>query len=153
MEKVKLTARTIRYYDSEGMLGDVKRSVGYTRYFTENEVERLNEIKKLKKRGLKIAEIKVVIKEKYKQTITNSLDGLEIPDIFLTESDITICQDLNIDIASSIISFGKIKTPYLNWKDIAPKMYEDPFSIKSNFTAGKQNATQLKVESNKSSAS
>ena len=32
-KKLKLTPRTIRYYESEGLLGDVKRSIGFTRYF------------------------------------------------------------------------------------------------------------------------
>ena len=50
MQKANLTARTIRYYDSEGLLGEVKRSIGYTRYFTDETLDRLDEIKILKKK-------------------------------------------------------------------------------------------------------
>ena len=64
-KKFKLTPRTIRYYESEGLFGEVARSIGYTRYFSEEAVNRLKEVIRLKKKGLKIAEIKAMFDEKY----------------------------------------------------------------------------------------
>ena len=43
-KKLNLTPRTIRYYESEGLLGEVKRSIGYTRYFSSNDINRLKKL-------------------------------------------------------------------------------------------------------------
>ena len=64
-KRFKLTPRTIRYYESEGLLGEVTRSIGYTRYFSEEAVNRLKEVIRLKRKGLKIVEIKAMFDEKY----------------------------------------------------------------------------------------
>ena len=64
MAAANVTARTIRYYDSEGLLGDVQRSIGYTRYFSDETIDRIKEIKKLKKKKYKIEEIKALFKQK-----------------------------------------------------------------------------------------
>ena len=53
-KKLKLTPRTIRYYESEGLLGEVKRSIGYTRYFTQKDIDRLKEVMALKKKKIKL---------------------------------------------------------------------------------------------------
>ena len=58
MAAANVTARTIRYYDSEGLLGDVQRSIGYTRYFSDETIDRIKEIKKLKKRNIKLKRLK-----------------------------------------------------------------------------------------------
>ena len=57
-KKLNLTPRTIRYYESEGLLGEVKRSIGYTRYFSSNDINRLKEIISLKKKGIKFRILK-----------------------------------------------------------------------------------------------
>ena len=55
---LKLTPRTVRYYESEGLLGEVKRSIGFTRYFTDGDIERLKEVISLKKQGIKLQILK-----------------------------------------------------------------------------------------------
>ena len=133
MAKLKLTARAIRYYDSESLLGEVKRSIGYTRYFTDSDIERLREIKRLKKERFKIAEIKTIFKEKYSLKSNNTFDFIEISDVYITQEDIPLCQELKIKIISSEIKFSSknIATPYMNWQSVDIKMFNEPFKITS----------------------
>jgi DNA-binding transcriptional MerR regulator len=146
MSKIKVTARTIRYYDSEGLLGDVKRSVGYTRYFTDDDVVRMKEIIKLKKKGLKIADIKVLFKEKYNKSVTNTFPNIALSDVFLSESDIPTAQDLGIEIIQSDLKYGSVKIPYQQWQTVAAKIESKPFEV---LTSKKSNR---KLQSNISSS-
>ncbi len=116
MAKVKVTARTIRYYDSEGLLGDVKRSVGFTRYFTDNDVIRIKEVIKLKKKGYKISQIKEIFKEKYNSEVVHTFPNLAFSDVYITEKEISLAQELDIEILSTEIGVKQIKAPYFQWK-------------------------------------
>ena len=59
IEKLKLTPRTIRYYDQLGLLPTIKRSDGQTRLFDTEDIKILRKINDLKKTSsLSLTEIK-----------------------------------------------------------------------------------------------
>ena len=129
-KKLKVTPRTIRYYDSEGLLGEVKRSIGFTRYFTQNEIDRLKEILKLKKKGFRIAEIKEMFEKKYPQeSIDTTYDHISIQDVLLNSADIESCLKHQIKIVESTISFGSVNLNYTDWHKLNISEFLKPFTI------------------------
>ena len=60
-EKTNLTAYTLRYYDKEGLLPFVDRSVGGVRVFKDTDLDWLAIIECLKLTGMPIKEIKIFI--------------------------------------------------------------------------------------------
>jgi DNA-binding transcriptional MerR regulator len=60
-ERVGVTPRTIRYYESLGLLGPSEREGSGFRYYTEVELGRLQKINALKELGLNLEEIAIVI--------------------------------------------------------------------------------------------
>lgn len=60
-----VTTRTIRYYESRGLLGPADRPGGF-RYYTDEALVRLNKIDSLKKLGLSLDEIASVIELYFK---------------------------------------------------------------------------------------
>jgi MerR family transcriptional regulator, copper efflux regulator len=60
-ERAGVTPRTIRYYESLGLLGPSERKGSGFRYYTEAEVERLQKINAFKELGLSLEEIAIVI--------------------------------------------------------------------------------------------
>ena len=130
MQKANLTARTIRYYDSEGLLGEVKRSIGYTRYFTDETLDRLEEIKILKKKKYKIEDIKKLFEKKYANKHISNFTGLEVSEVFITESDAKLCQELDIAVIGAHIKFdNNVSITYLKWQELASDAYEMPYQI------------------------
>ena len=57
-EATGLSARTIRYYEELGLLPEVRRRAGGRRVYGPQAVERLRFIRRLKRLGLSLAEIK-----------------------------------------------------------------------------------------------
>ena len=62
-EKVGLSAKTIRYYESCEVIKPLPRQDNTYRRFTERDVERLTLIKRARKLGLSLGEIKNIISE------------------------------------------------------------------------------------------
>ncbi|MBE9181448.1 MerR family transcriptional regulator [Oculatella sp. LEGE 06141] len=60
-QRAGVTPRTVRYYESLGLLGPNEREGGGFRYYTEVELARLQKINVLKGLGLSLDEIAVVI--------------------------------------------------------------------------------------------
>jgi DNA-binding transcriptional MerR regulator len=60
-ERAGVTPRTIRYYESLGLLGPSEREGTGFRYYTEAELSRLQTIHNLKGLGLSLEEISTVI--------------------------------------------------------------------------------------------
>lgn len=60
-ERAGVTPRTIRYYESLGLLGPSEREGSGFRYYTEAELERLQKIHAFKELGLSLEEIAIVI--------------------------------------------------------------------------------------------
>lgn len=60
-ERAGVTPRTIRYYESLGLLGPSEREGAGFRYYTEVELARLQKIQALKELGLSLEEISSVI--------------------------------------------------------------------------------------------
>tara|TARA_A100001015_G_C14949988_1_gene696318 strand:+ start:415 stop:1374 length:960 start_codon:yes stop_codon:yes gene_type:complete len=130
-KRLNLTPRAIRYYESEKLLDDVKRSIGLTRYFTNNDVIRLKEIKRLKKSGKKIAEIKSIFKLKYKSEKPNGQLDVAIASPFIEAEDIQKCLSLGVDILECNIVFQNIKLNYVDWPTITDEEFLKPFQIES----------------------
>ena len=126
-KKVNLTPRAIRYYESEGLLGDVKRSIGYTRYYSDDDVSRLFEIKTLKKQGKKIAQIKTLFIEKYSNQTDIPTHSITIEDAFIEERDVVKCQAMGIQIQPLSLKINGITMDYLKWKSVDISTFLAPF--------------------------
>ncbi len=61
MERAEVTARTVRYYESIGLIPQGEREGNGQHYYTEETVARLRKIDQLKKLGLTLDEIRDVI--------------------------------------------------------------------------------------------
>lgn len=74
-EKFNLSISTIRYYDKEGLLQNIKRENGI-RKFTDNDINTIFYIECLKKSGMQIKEIKQFLDyaSKGDSTLQNRLD-------------------------------------------------------------------------------
>lgn len=60
-ERAGVTPRTVRYYESLGLLGPHEREGSGFRYYTETELTRLQKISSLKSLGLTLEEVATVI--------------------------------------------------------------------------------------------
>lgn len=60
-EKMGITASTIRYYEKEGLLPNIKRDKNSIRFFTENDLQSLKIIECLKATGMPIKDIRKFI--------------------------------------------------------------------------------------------
>ena len=134
-KKLNLTARTIRYYESEGLLGNVKRSIGYTRYFTNHDIKRLREIIALKKKGYKIAHIKDLFLKKYS---TNDQEGVRyecsIDATLIEENDIAKCLTMGITVNDIELIINNVQLNYMQWRSISNAEFLKAFDIKFNTT-------------------
>lgn len=57
----RLNSSAVRYYDSQGLLGEVKRRDNNYRIFDEKDIERLLFIKKARSLGFELEEIKKIL--------------------------------------------------------------------------------------------
>ena len=131
-KKLNVTPRTIRYYESEGLLENVKRSIGYTRYFTDNDILRLTEVLSLKKSGYKIAEIKDLFSKKYATIHDDSIKvECSIDATLIEEKDISQCLNLGIEINDVDLVINNASLNYMDWRDVLDKEFLKPFKIKS----------------------
>jgi DNA-binding transcriptional MerR regulator len=131
-KKLNVTPRTIRYYESEGLLKNVKRSIGYTRYFTDNDILRLKEVLSLKKSGHKIAEIKDLLSKKYAKVHEGSIKvQCSIDATLIEEKDISQCLNLGIEINDIDLVINNASLNYMDWRDVHDKEFLKPFKIKS----------------------
>jgi len=131
-KKLNVTPRTIRYYESEGLLENVKRSIGYTRYFTDNDILRLKEVLSLKKSGHKIAEIKELFTKKYAKVQDGSIKvQCSIDATLIEEKDISQCLNLGIEINDIDLVINNVSLNYMDWRDVVDKEFLKPFKIKS----------------------
>ena len=128
-EKLNLTPRAIRYYESEGLLGDVKRSIGYTRYFTETDLDRLLEIKALKKEGKRISEIKAIFSEQYQKETQLIQHDITIEDMFIEKDDIAFCVANGIQIQPMSLCIQGVTMDYMNWRNVDITTFLQPFDI------------------------
>lgn len=62
-EKVGLSAKTIRYYESCGVIKSLSRQDNAYRRFTEQDIERLVLVKRARSLGLSLREIKNIVSE------------------------------------------------------------------------------------------
>jgi DNA-binding transcriptional MerR regulator len=60
-KKFNLTVSTLRYYDKEGLLPDIKRNSSGIRVFSDNDINTLNVIECLKKSGMRLKDIKLFL--------------------------------------------------------------------------------------------
>ena len=89
-KSLKITTRTIRYYEEIGLMGKTERLGGSTRTYTNDDILRLKFILKLKTMGISLKEIQKLsdifdINKKSFSTITPKL--IEILDQHITRVD------------------------------------------------------------------
>ncbi|MGR2769601.1 MerR family transcriptional regulator [Photobacterium ganghwense] len=61
-EKTNISIHTLRYYEKEGLLLNIRRNVSGQRIFDQTDIEWLTWIKRLKSTGMPLAEIKTFAK-------------------------------------------------------------------------------------------
>jgi MerR family copper efflux transcriptional regulator len=61
--RVGISAKTIRFYESEGVIKPLARQSNTYRHFSERDIERLLLIKRARNLGLPLAEIKNIVSE------------------------------------------------------------------------------------------
>ncbi len=144
-DQLKLTPRAIRYYESEGLLGSIKRSIGYTRYFTLNDLERLKEIKKLKRDGKKISQIKEIFK-KYSIKQQYTYDNIAIASTLIEKEDIAKCLSLGIEIIDVNLKMNQVLLNYVDWRSIPTKEYLNTCQIDPLNTSKKYTLSPIKSD-------
>ncbi len=101
-----VTPRTIRYYESLGLLGPSEREGSGFRYYTEVELARLQKINVLKELGLSLEEIATVIPLYFEDPtgVRGKRKVLEILKTHLqdTEEKIESLQTFRLDLTSKI---------------------------------------------------
>jgi DNA-binding transcriptional MerR regulator len=104
-EKAGVTTRTIRYYESMGLLRPIERDGGI-RYYTEDALRRLHKIDALKKLGLSLEEIASVINLYFEDPtgVTAKRQVLAILEGHLreTEGKITALEQFRDDLTANI---------------------------------------------------
>ena len=88
-QKAGVTPRTVRYYESLGLLEPSEREGSGFRYYTEAELARLQKINALKELGLGLEEITTVLPLYFEDPtgITGKRKILEILNTHLQETD------------------------------------------------------------------
>ncbi|NJR65329.1 MAG: MerR family transcriptional regulator [Leptolyngbyaceae cyanobacterium CRU_2_3] len=105
-KRAGVTPRTVRYYESLGLLGPNERQGTGFRYYTEVELSRLQKINALKELGLSLEEIATVIPLYFEDPtgIRGKQKVLEILKDHLqeTEGKIESLQQFQLDLKSKI---------------------------------------------------
>lgn len=105
-QRAGVTPRTIRYYESLGLLGPSERQGSGFRYYTEAELARLQKINALKELGLSLEEIAIVIPLYFEDPtgVRGKRKILEILKAHLeeTEDKIEALQQFRVDLTAKI---------------------------------------------------
>lgn len=105
-QRAGVTPRTVRYYESLGLLGPNEREGSGFRYYTEAELVRLQKINDLKELGLSLEEISSVIPLYFDDPtrIRGKQKILEILQAHLQETDekIAALAQFRVDLKSKI---------------------------------------------------
>lgn len=105
-KRAGVTPRTVRYYESLGLLGPSEREGGGFRYYTEAELLRLQKINALKGLGLSLEEIATVIPLYFEDPtgLSGKRKVLEILKLHLeeTEDKITALTQFRADLRTNI---------------------------------------------------
>ncbi|HEY9660548.1 MAG TPA: MerR family transcriptional regulator [Allocoleopsis sp.] len=105
-QRAGVTPRTIRYYESLGLLGPSERQGSGFRYYTEVELTKLQKINALKELGLSLEEIASVIPLYFEDPtgVRGKRKILEILKAHLeeTEDKIEALQQFRVDLTAKI---------------------------------------------------
>lgn len=105
-QRAGVTPRTVRYYESLGLLGPSERQGGGFRYYTDVELTRLQKITALKELGLSLEEIAIVIPLYFEDPtgVRGKRKVLEILQTHLQETDekIEALQEFRADLKTKI---------------------------------------------------
>jgi MerR family transcriptional regulator, copper efflux regulator len=88
-ERAGVTPRTVRYYESLGLLGPSERQGAGFRYYTEIELTRIQKITSLKSLGLTLEEVATVVPLYFEDPtgVQGKRKVLEILNLHLQETD------------------------------------------------------------------
>ncbi len=105
-DKAGVTPRTIRYYESLGLMGPSEREGRGFRYYTEVELVRLRKIEVLKGLGLSLEEIRSVIDLYFNDGMEidakQKLLSILISHLQETEEKIAALQKFGVELQSNI---------------------------------------------------
>lgn len=115
-ERLKVTPRTIRYYDKENLLDSIIRTPGGTRLFTDKDINRVKLIKEYQRKGFSLSQIKEIL-----ETSTDSIIDRKANIAVVTDSSSALPQIIQDEldifiIPQKIIIEGKT---YLDGKDLS----------------------------------
>lgn len=65
----KLKSHTLRYYESIGLIKDIKRNASGNRVYSEEDLKWLEVINRLRETGMNINNMKVDLKEEWKKCL------------------------------------------------------------------------------------
>lgn len=104
-EKVGLSLRTIRYYEEMGLVSPEKRTEGGFRLYSEDEVERLALIKRMKPLGFSIQEMRELLdsRDALRAPGTDEVAAAAAHQLMMsyTETAAARCEDLRAKLAQA----------------------------------------------------
>ena len=135
-EKYDVTARTLRYYESIGLIKST-REEGYSyRMFTENEVKKIEQILVLRKLNISIKDIQRIFDSVGAEIVLEVLEKK----VEMIEEEVSLLKELKeivLDFISEIenLSFSKgddVKFLYNKAKDIESQIMQSDYKGKTN---------------------
>ncbi len=132
-ERLHITSRTLRYWEEEGLLADVRRTSTNRRYYSQNDVARLNKILEMKHSGYTLDQIKARLK---------TIDDL-MPTQLQTRSSIRLVVDSTASLSTEVQIANEIDVLPL-YISVGDHLYRDGIDINTTkfYAAFNANATQ-----------
>lgn len=116
-EILKVTPRTIRYYDKENLLDSIIRTPGGTRLFTGKDIERVRLIKTYQEKGFSLSQIKEILENNTESVIDRNTNIAIVTDSSSALPQV-LQNELNLFIIPQQIIVGG--NTYLDGKELSP---------------------------------
>lgn len=77
VKKLNINRETIRYYENMGLLTENKRDKNGYRFYSKDEIEKVEFILMVKSYGFSLKEIKVIFDEVYEDILGGNIEGIK----------------------------------------------------------------------------